>query len=140
MESTGAQKSTGAQDGVLKQRLARASFRFYENEIYLVQDFPLDKFPKTFAGWRSIAEARSESRPGKARRYAVKSLDTDLHRLGTQCHLSGECHSQVFPQIRRSKTHAQAVVQAKIMLWCSWIDIQRGKVSKTVAHSGMNVR
>jgi hypothetical protein len=48
----------------------------------------------TFHGWLSIAEARSESRPAKARRYAVKSLDTDLHRLGTQCHLSGECHSQ----------------------------------------------
>ena len=83
MEATGAQKSTGAQDGVLKQRLAKAIFRFYENEIYLVQDFPLDKSPKTFPGWWSIAEARSESRPGKARRYAVKSLDTDLHRLGT---------------------------------------------------------
>ena len=38
----------------------------------------------TFPGRLSLAEARSESRPAEARRYAVKSLDTDLHRLGTQ--------------------------------------------------------
>ncbi len=44
--------------------------------------YPLDKPPMTFPGWLSLAEARSESRPGIARRYAVKSLDTDLHRLG----------------------------------------------------------
>jgi hypothetical protein len=37
----------------------------------------------TFPGWLRLAETRSVSRPGKARRYAVKSLDTDLHRLGT---------------------------------------------------------
>jgi len=45
--------------------------------------------PLTFPGWLSLAEARSESRPGKARRYAVKSLDTDLHRT-----------RQTFPSIR----------------------------------------
>ena len=70
-------------------------FQFYESEVLFVPAYPLDKLPMTFPGWLSLAEARSESRPGRARRYAVKSLDTDLHRLGTQCHLSGECHSQM---------------------------------------------
>lgn len=35
-----------------------------------------------------LAEARSVQ-AGQASRYAVKRLDTDLNRLGTQCHLFG---------------------------------------------------
>jgi hypothetical protein len=77
------------------EQLGISIFQFYESEIRFVPAYPLDKPQMTFPGWLSLAEARSESRPGKARRYAVKSLDTDLHRLGTQCHLSGECHSQM---------------------------------------------
>lgn len=38
----------------------------------------------TFPGIGSIAEARSVSRPGEARRCAGMRLDTDLSDLGTQ--------------------------------------------------------
>ena len=65
------------------EQLGISIFQFYESEIRFVPAYPLDKPQMTFPGWLSLAEARSESRPGKARRYAVKSLDTDLYRLGT---------------------------------------------------------
>ena len=58
-------------------------FQFYESKIRFLPAYPLDKSLTTFPGWLRLAEARSVSRPGKARRYAVKSLDTDLYRFGT---------------------------------------------------------
>jgi hypothetical protein len=69
--------------GAFKEQLGVSIFQFYESEIRFVPAYPLDKSPMTFPGWLRLAETRSVSRPGKARRYAVKSLDTDLHRLGT---------------------------------------------------------
>ena len=68
---------------LLRNNWEHLIFQFYESEILFLPAYPLDKSLMTFPGWLSLAEARSVSRPGKARRYAVKSLDTDLHRLGT---------------------------------------------------------
>jgi hypothetical protein len=67
-----------------KERLALPIFRYYENEILFLVHFPTRQTPHDIPrNGQSVAEARSVSRPGKARRYAVKSLDTDLRRLGT---------------------------------------------------------
>jgi hypothetical protein len=66
-----------------KKQLGISNFHFYESRIQFSPVYPLDKALTTFPGWLRLAEAWSMSRPGKARRYAVKSLDTDLHRLGT---------------------------------------------------------
>ena len=52
----------------------------------------------TFPDIGSIAEARSVSRPGEARRCAGMRLDTDLSDLGTQLpFIQGMSHHFQFP-------------------------------------------
>jgi hypothetical protein len=114
----GAWRYVVVMEGVSLRSLNGPILRSYESEISFGRVLHWTNCAD-IPGWLNLAEARSESRPGKARRYAVKCLDTDLHRLGTQCHLSRECHFQysgatnITSQGRARKTHRAAAQEAR---------------------------
>ena len=70
------------------------------------------------------------SRAGVARRYAVKTLDTGLRRLGAQCHLSGNVLKEVQKlgdNQQTSEAHPEVVPQPNLMpmagqlLFAQWL-------------------
>ena len=93
--------STEVHEGAIRTNSAKGDLDFMKTKL-VSGEYCTGQIPQTFPGWLSLAEARSESRPGKARRYAVKSLDTDLHRLGAQFLISGEC------QLSKAKANSDA--------------------------------